>query len=187
MFKKLKETKDLIKKIEYKDSKQLDEEGRIIIKINVSDDSSFLSTYYFNDRPIISSDTAEFINHSMKYLRPDEKVHFIFSSKVIDDNEKVLYKEAIVNYYKLEFSDLSRNIKRTIRQAIIMTLVAIVIFVGYILLDYLNTKTLILNIIDIAGWVFMWEAVDLFFLERSSLKAKQLTCYKIINAVVDFE
>ena len=42
------------------------------------------------------------------------------------------------------------------------------------------------EIIDIAGWVFMWEAVDLFFIERPLNKYELLKNHKLVEAVVNY-
>lgn len=43
-------------------------------------------------------------------------------------------------------------------------------------LDHIGVNSLWIEVIDIFAWVFLWEAVDLFFIERSHLlvRAKRL-------------
>ena len=186
MFEKVKSIKELSKEINHINSKCIDEEGRHIIKINVSDDTNFLSPYYLNDSPIISSDTASFLEHSIKHLTPATKLHFVFVSNQINDEEKKIYEKAIDNYYHLEFLELTRSKKRKTIYSIIMLMVAIAIFALVLTLNYFNVKQLFLNLIDVAAWVFMWEAVDIYFFQRSTIRISQLKCLDIMTAKISF-
>ena len=45
-------------------------------------------------------------------------------------------------------------------------------------------STIGLELFDIAGWVFTWEAVDQFFIERPIRKFELLKSHKLIEATV---
>ena len=68
-----------------------------------------------------------------------------------------------------------------------------ILFLGLFILEEMFFHTPILSIIlEIVSWVFIWEAVDSFFLERLSLKEKRLQMARIYDAemevvVVDFD
>lgn len=186
MFEKVKSMKELSQEI-YHINNSVDEEGRNVIKINVSDDSNFLSPYYLNDNPIISGDAASFLEHSIKHLKPATKLHFQFISDQISEAEKKIYEKAIDNYYHLEFLELARSKKRKTVYSLIMLLTAVIIFALVLTLDYLGVKQLFLNLIDVAAWVFMWEAVDIYFLQRSTIRINQMRCLDIMTAKISFK
>ncbi len=48
-------------------------------------------------------------------------------------------------------------------------------------------KTDVTTIVEIAAWVFIWEAVDYFFLQRPLIKAKLLLIQKISEAKIETE
>ena len=68
-----------------------------------------------------------------------------------------------------------------------ITFLAVIIFSLVIFLNHLSLLSAVATeIIDIAGWVFMWEAVDLFFIERPLNKYELLKNHKLVEAVVNY-
>lgn len=50
-----------------------DEEGRVVIQMNVKDDGNFLSEFSENATPVISSEVAEFIENETNAVLPNEE------------------------------------------------------------------------------------------------------------------
>ena len=42
------------------------------------------------------------------------------------------------------------------------------------------------SIIDIIAWVFLWEAVDLYVLQRPKIEMEELRDYEMANALITF-
>ena len=186
MFKKNKLISKLSKKVELATEPKLDEKNRHLIEINVSDDTNFISPYATNGTPTLSKETAEFLEHSIKHIKSDSQLHFQIKSKVIDDNEKVLYKKAIRNYYAQEIAETKSELKHNSIVSLIMALVGALLFASIILLDTLALHDLFLRILDVVAWVFVWESVDVFFLRRYAISSKQLKYLKIMTAEISF-
>ena len=53
-------------------------------------------------------------------------------------------------------------------------------------LELKGTNYILSEMVDIAAWVFMWEAVDLFFLERKILKVEQLRACRLFGAEISY-
>src|SRR5574344_988123 len=75
-----------------------DADGRSIIDMVVKDDSNFLSPYY-GKYPVINSEVAEYFDNAQKAVLPKNEIRIKIKSNVIDDNEKIIYGEAIKNHY----------------------------------------------------------------------------------------
>ena len=67
-----------------------------------------------------------------------------------------------------------------------MTLTAALIFATAVVLDRHGTNAVILNMIDVVAWVFMWEAADIYFFQRSLLKLHRRRALSMIEAVITF-
>lgn len=187
MFEKEKKIKELKKHAHQLQNKEYDNEGREVIRMQVRDDSNFLSMYSPKNEVVISSEVSDFLDNAIKSKRLNNDLHIIISSNVIDDNEKLEYQRGIKNYYRLRILDLDRRLKSNLVSAILMILVAIFIFVTYIILELHHSNYILLQLIDIAAWVFVWEAVDLFFLERKRLKYEQLRDCSLYDAKISYE
>lgn len=187
MFERNKKIKELSAKADKIAAPVCYEDGKRVINLNVSDDSGFLSTYSSDGKPLISGEVAEFLNHSAKRLKVNEEVRFVIDSAVIDDGEKVIYKRAIENYYLTEVAETKSQLKRNMWLSVIMLIIGALIFSLAIALEYGGFQLLWLDILDVAAWVFVWESVDLFVLQRPALKSELLKYYKIISAEIIFK
>lgn len=186
MFNTSRKINRLSKRVEEANTPELDEAGRPIIHITVADDSHFISPYSTANAPQLTHETAEFLEHSIKHLKNDNQIKFVISGKTIDENEKVIYKRAIRNYYMQEIAETKSELKHNSAISILMTFIGIIVFSIGLLLNHYNIFPLILSIVDVVAWVFVWEAVDVFFFRRSALRAEQLKYLKILTAEIDF-
>ena len=82
--------------------------------------------------------------------------------------------------------DTGIKLKRNAVTSLIMAIIAVAILTVYVALALYSADYVLLEIIDIAAWVFMWEAVDLFFLERRAIKLEQLRDCRLYSAEVTF-
>lgn len=44
----------------------------------------------------------------------------------------------------------------------------------------------ILNMLDVFAWVFLWEAVDMFFLQRPQLRKRRYRTEAVLQAKITF-
>ncbi|MGN0814615.1 MAG: hypothetical protein ACI4MH_05235 [Candidatus Coproplasma sp.] len=187
MFERSKKIKELSAKVDEVCAPLCDGDGKRVINLNVSDDSDFLSPYSTDGKPLISGEVASFLEHSVKRLKVNEDARLIVHSSCIDDNEKVVYKKAIENYYVTEAAEVKAQLKRNMLLSIIMLFIGAVIFSVAITLEHIGFTLLWLDILDVAAWVFVWESVDLFVLQRPALRTELLMYYKLISAEIIFK
>lgn len=167
---------------------QYDDNDRVIIDLTIKDDSNFLSPYSSSTYSDISSDLSEFITHSLYSINIDEDLHFNIYTNEIDSNTKELYKNAIINHFKDKNIDLYIDIKRLTKISIIMALIGIMALSLMIIFNINNIGNEITSeIINIFAWVFIWEAVDIYFLQRTVIKLKMRKYQKIINSTIEFK
>lgn len=186
MFESLKKIKDLYIQAKNMDVARFDEEGLELIPMHVIDDSNFLSAYSSKDEEIISSEAAEYLEHKIKPSDISNKLHISISSSCIDEEEEKRYAKAIKNYYKNKVIDETRKIHINSIQSLSMIIVGILILTIYIVLEFVY-KNPLLEVIDIAAWVFVWEAVNLYFIERRVMRFDQIKYAKLFEAKVSFE
>lgn len=154
----------------------------------VADDSNFLSPFFADGYPIISEEIAEYFNHNIKRRAKWRSLKIKIASGCIDEQERVIYANAIKNYYTTEHSETKRKLRRNMIASVIMTLIAAAVFTIAIALENSSSAgTVILNMLDVLAWVFMWEAVDKFFFQRHALRVKSLRYQALTEAEVIFE
>ena len=152
---------------------QRDEEGRVIINMSVKDDSGFLSTYSEGDAPIINSEVSDFIEHCTDAVRPNERLTLRIRSSCIDENEQVLYRQAIGEYYLQKYIANEREYKRNKILVALLMLFGVLVLAFQVFFDYTVGSSIWSEVIDIFAWVLVWEAVDIGVFESRSLKLKK--------------
>ncbi len=139
------------------------------INMTVLSDDGFLSPYSPVAVPVISSEVAEFLENSAENYVPKQKMQLNIRSDCIDDAEKVTYDKSIHNYFDLKLTAAKRDLRRNLIISIIFTIIGIAGLALMFVLDYLGVKAIWVEVADIFAWVFLWEAVDQFFIERRKI------------------
>ena len=175
---KLKKVRDRIRNDEFDE----DNKGRSVIKINVDDADCILAKYNDDGQEIISSDMADFVNNLVKSVSIEKDIVLDIKCGNYTESKEKRYKKAIVNYYVNEFADKDAKIKNNTKVSLLLFIVGVLGFVGLYLLRLFDAYWLIQDIVEVTSWVFLWETVDVFFLNRGILKWKQKRDLKIIFA-----
>lgn len=149
-----------------------DEAGRAIIKMTVHDAAAFLSPYSQGATEVISGETAKFIRDSALGLPPKEEFSLHVYSDCIGDAEQKIYPDAIHSYFERNFADTAREMRLHAIQAIIMFVVGLIALSVMVVGEQLGWGEVWVECVDIFAWVFLWESVDIFFLERAALKRR---------------
>lgn len=157
------------------------------INMTVNDDSNFLSPYAETGKPVISSEVAEFLENSANAFHPKEKITLVIHSGCIDENEKIVYEKAIRNHFSLQLNDVDRSMRRKTIIATWFSVVGILALAFMFLIGRLGINDLWVECVDIFAWVFLWEAVDQFFIERSGLMLRRKRLDNFINMEIIFE
>ena len=139
------------------------------INMTVLNDNDFLSPYSPTDSPVISSDVADFLENSAENYLPKHKITLNIHSDCIDEQEQVAYDKAIRSYFSLKLQACKRDLKRNLIVSIIFTVIGIIGLAVMFLLDRFDVNGIWVEVIDIFAWVFVWEAVDQFFIERHKI------------------
>ncbi len=163
------------------ENKTRDENGNVIINMTVRDDSDFLSRFSARNEAAISSEVAEFIEGSTEAILPKEKLCLHIFSRCIDEEEKKQYESGIHNHFSARLVSSKREYNRNLVIAFILAFVGIALIALSITVGAFGS-VIWMEAIDIAAWVFCWEAVDVFFFKNRALKLSSLR-YSALSAM----
>lgn len=180
--KKMKSVREKIKKQDF----EIDEDGRTVVNINVKDADSLLSDYNDHGKEIISAEMATFIDNVTKPISVKKEIHLKIACENYSKEKEFEYKGAITNYYINEFAHRDTKLKNNLMISIIMSVIAVLCFTILYFMSVWNAPEILYLLFDVVSWVFAWEAVDQFFLERYFLKFKQYKEMQIIFAKITF-
>lgn len=160
------------------------------INIKVKSEEELYSGYNYDKNEVLNPALGDFLLEKAEALPVKSKLRLKFFSDV-NIREHELFS-AIKNKFKGEFESYQRKLKKTALFSLVVLILGI-LFLGLFILEEMFFHTPVLSIIlEVASWVFIWEAVDSFFLERLSLKEKRLQMARIYDAemevvIVDFD
>ena len=162
-----------------------DEDGNAIINMTVADDSYFLSPFAISDKPVIDNEVANFLENRTKGFLPKEQFTLNVYSDCIDDGEKKIYSKAIKEYFSEHYVANEREVERNVILSFILAVVGIAVLVLMIALE--NFFGVIwTEVLDIVAWVFLWEAVYLYFFHNRSLKLKRYRYLALMSMNIRF-
>ena len=162
------------------------EDGSIVINMNVKDDTDFLSVFSESNVPVISSEVAEFIENSSFSVMPKEKLTLKIYSDCIDDEEKVIYRKAIEEYYTERYIVNERELKRNYIIILVLTLFGVITLIGAYFIDNRTGISFLMEIVDIAAWVFLWEAVDISVFHLRELRVKRRRYLSFLTMNIEY-
>ncbi len=184
----LKELKELKIQLALKNNDvEHDNEGRAIINLRVKNDDNFLSPYSTDENGALSGEVSEFIEHSLMEVHHNERIHFKIHGDTIDEKEQKEYVNAIHSHYESCYKETILSKRRLMKISLIMAFIAILTLSAMIFLEVSGmTNAVLVEVIDIIAWVFMWEAVDIFFLRCAVLRQKERRYLCLLESVIEF-
>ena len=118
--------------------------------------------------------------HKHRRIKEDYKLQIISDTPL--DEEKI--RQKIKNHFLQEIDDLNYALRVLTLKAIALALIGIIVLmIWFIVSDDASVKVEILCII---GWVGVWEATDIFILERPALRHTRYHLNKLANAEIIF-
>lgn len=184
-MKNIKSKKEYIKNLIRENNLKTDKNGKNLINININDNSNILSSFS-KDKPLISNDLSEYINKETYPLNLKNGLHININSNEISENDKTLYKQAIINYYENDLINSYRKNKRMIIISLIFLLLGIIVLSISLIVSNNNDHIIASQVYDIIAWVFVWEATDIFFLQKPEINHKAKISFEIINSEITF-
>lgn len=163
-----------------------DDEGRAVIGMTVVNDDDFLSDYSLSANPSVNPEIADYLNESVMALPPQTPLHVKIHSDCIDEDEQSVYTCAIRGYYERRYRETAVSLKHNATISLVMLLIGILALAVGVSVSLFTLIPVLGETLDIFAWVFIWEAVDLFFLERKLLKIKQSRHMRFYEAVIEY-
>lgn len=158
-------------------------DGDAIINVKADEKGQVFSSYNFESNEKLNDELSDFIYDKAKDVPANKDIKIkIFTDFKADEKE---VQDAIKNNYKKEYINLKSEMKRNYIFSAVMFVLGIVTLTLLLLMHSWFYNVYLEIILEIATWVFIWEAVDSFFLQRAQLKRKCLTMLKLYSAEIN--
>lgn len=153
------------------------------INVKVKHEEEIYSDYNYDRNEVLNPALCDFLVEKAESLHKRSKLRIkIFSDFSLEEHELF---SAIKNKFKGEFESYERKLKQTAIFSLVVLILGI-LFLGIFVLEEIFFHNVVLSIIlEIASWVFIWEAVDSFFLERMALKEKRRQMARLYDTEIE--
>ena len=128
----------------------------------------------------------EFVDKVFRLVKKkaDLEIDITFPS-AMKDEEKDKIEKLFKSHYAINIVKSNEEIKRHNIVSIILLFFGIIVYGAYGLLEYFKMDFIFQGVIEIASWVFIWEAVDMFFLSNFGSRLERMKNIKIFNAKIN--
>ena len=153
-----------------------------VIDVKIDAKEQLYSAYsYSGDK--LNSEFGDYVFEKAKDVPfKDDITIRIHSDDHIDADEA---SRALKSHYRAAYREAKKSVGHTTLVACIMTVLGIIALTALILLNRFTDNFYITSIVEIAAWVFVWEAVDYFFLQRPTEKTKCVLIQRIYMSKIE--
>lgn len=153
------------------------------INAKVKHEEEIYSGYNYDRNEVLNPALSDFLVEKAESLHKRSNLRIkIFSDFSLEEHELF---SAIKNKFKGEFESYERKLKQTAIFSLVVLILGI-LFLGIFVLEEMFFHNVVLSIIlEIASWVFIWEAVNSFFLEQMALKEKWRQMARLYDAEIE--
>lgn len=151
------------------------------INVKIAGREQLFSSYsYSGDK--LNTEFSEYVFDKAKSVPVTEDIKIkIHTTDNIDVAEA---EQALKSHYRAEYIETKKEAKRIVITSAIMTILGVLALTALILINYFTDNLYVTSIVEIAAWVFIWEAVDYFFLQRPVVKGKSILIQRIYTAQI---
>ncbi len=168
------------------------EDGYSHIRVDLRHGNKIFEQY--SSASSLSDGIFEYIEGVAKYTKIYDSLAIDFILTPEDTKMESLIEREFKENYAFELDDSSEELHRCSLHSLLMTAFGVLLLSIYIAMSaatQINSSlpkylVLIAEVISIASWVFIWDAVDKFFFERPSIKRKRVRFAQIANSEVNF-
>ncbi|MDO4611510.1 MAG: hypothetical protein Q4B34_01470 [Candidatus Saccharibacteria bacterium] len=153
-----------------------------IINMVLRDDHGFLSRFSSHETPVISSETASFLENSAERFLPGKRLRLRIYSDAIEDDEKETYAMAIKDYYTDKIFAAKWELLRYTLLALLLLMVGVTILVISLSIKEMLWPTLL----DVIACVFIWEAVSIVAFRKQDLRIKKFRYRSFVKMKIEF-
>lgn len=162
-----------------------DSNGRGIIDVGAENYDDIFSYYDLDGENVLDKEFDEFLETKADAIPLKQELALHFHVKNATENKRLEIDRTLKNHYKREVRALKRKLHRNAMFTLYMLFMFVLFFAIYIPLEIFEVHFSVVFVVDIVAWVFLWEAVDQWFLHRREIKHKMLKKFRFIRADID--
>lgn len=178
--------KELKRNVEIAETIEETADGNAIIDIAVNSVDDFYSPYSPSGYRLLNPEMVNYIEEFTTGVPKKQGFTFRISAKSIDEQDKKRLETSIRRTYAERIAKINEELKRNLMNSIIFLAIGLIFLAGVIIANANQWSFTLSEVLDIISWVFVWESVDTFFMERYKKKVEKIKCVKLAVAEITF-
>jgi len=158
----------------------IDSDGQALINVKAIDSDNLFSQYNYESNEKLNPGLSEFVWDKAKFVPADKDIRIKIFTEVDADEQEI--RDAIKNNYKKDYIEEKNKIKKNLVFSVVMLLLGMAFMSLLLLMHKVYYNVYVEILLEIATWVFLWEAVDSFFLQRAQIRRRKLILMKLYCA-----
>lgn len=180
-----KRIKNLKEVIEYNKNRHSDISD-VIVNVNIDGNTNLFNEFSPDEDKSINPEIINYMEEKAYEIPLKKHLIFNFKGKEIGEEDKYKIRSAIKSRYCFKLSDKYSDLKSNLATSIILFMLGVLIIGLYFYLSLTLENPLFLEILTIVGSFSIWESVDYFVLQRSSIKREILDILQLLESDVIF-
>lgn len=164
----------------------VDDDGKAYISTKVSSINDIISVHSITDYEWVNPTFINYVEGMAYYIPVEESIVLEICGHKFTEQEQALIKRVLKQYFGLKLGDAIIDIKNMKRKSTTLLIFGIISILLFMLLNIINVIPTLAEIIAIGLWFFLWEYLDLRFLDGSELFTKKLEAAQLANVKIIF-
>lgn len=164
----------------------VDDDGKAYISTKVSSINDIISKHSIKDYEWVNPDFIHYVEDMAYYIPVEESIVLEICGHRFSEKEQALIRRVLTQYFGLKLGDAIIDINIMKKKSMILLVFGIISILLFMLLNIINVIPTLAEIIAIGLWFFLWEYLDLRFLDGSDLAVKKLEAAQLANVKIIF-
>lgn len=162
---------------------KIEERNDLVVDIRVDNKDQVISKFSYDKNDKLNKELSDFLIEKTKPVSQKQEIQLNMHTG--SDLNKYEVQGTIYKHFDDEYKEVKRELKRNSIFVVSMVVLGIISLTLLVLAYKYFSNFYFDMFLEIASWVFVWEAIDSFFLRRPSIKRRCLQMKKLSQAKVD--
>lgn len=164
----------------------IDDDGKAYISAKVSSIYDIISKHSIKDYEWVNPEFINYIENMANYIPVEESIVIEICGHKFNEKEQALIKRVLTQHFGLKLGDAIIDININKKKSITLLTFGLISLLLFMLLSIINVISTVSELIIIGLWFFVWEYLDLIFLQGSDLSVKKIEAAQLANVTIIF-
>ncbi len=181
-----KQLKDKFRSITNRKSFSFDSLGRAIIDVGAENYDDVFSQFCYKGGDTLSSSLVQYLMQKSNTIPLKYDLTIRFHIKNASEDKKQEIQNAVKQNYETDIQGINNRMNKALLFSLWFILLGSVFSLIY-LFTLNKIPTSVSYIVDLLAWVFLWEGIDAFFLDRNKMKLEKLKALRLGSANIEIK